>query len=229
MAAFSSLTHTSSLSPTPTNTGSSSRAKTNSTGNITSLSLHAFLATLSFLIVIVGAVVWCTTRLRRRRAVAAGTHVSPSRNGSWHYDHLLPTPMLREVHIAPTHDPKKGWDEILPVAGAPLVLGTCQTYRPSRVASWSPRQLFRFARGQQSTASAVADLSAKTPPTAVTTSMSLEPPKPPSPPSSGSVQLAVLISMPTRTARRKVEHEIRGAPVVEFGVAHVAYARPAEP
>lgn len=48
-------------------------------------------------------------------------------------------------------------------------------------------------------------------------SPSLPPPEP--------VQLAVLISMPTRTPRR-AEHEIGGLPVVEFGVAHVPYAHP---
>ncbi|KAF8269175.1 hypothetical protein EI94DRAFT_1032776 [Lactarius quietus] len=229
LSPFSPPTNTSSSSTTPTNTGSSSGGLFNNSGNLSSLSpVHAFLATLSLLFVIFGALIGRSIQLRRRRAIAEGTHVPPPHNGNWQDDHLLLTPILWEVHIAPSHDPEKGWAEILPVAGATFVpvACQCQTPRPSRRASWSPQQLSRFARGQQSTAPpAVPDLPVRTPTAA---SASLESPEPPSPPLSEPVRLAVLISMPTRTTHGRVEHEIGRPPVVEFGVARVAYAHPAE-
>ncbi|KAF8269168.1 hypothetical protein EI94DRAFT_1799559 [Lactarius quietus] len=214
----------SSSAPTPTNTASGSGSGLfNNTGNLTSLYLYTFIATLSLLFTIFALLVGRTVRIRRRRnaallaAIAAGTYVPPPpRNGKRRDDHLLPKPTLWEVHIAaaPAHDPEKGWSEILPVAGATLVPVTHLPPRPLRRASWSPRQLIRFGRSTDTL-----DL----PPATIATT-SLEASDSPTPPPPEPVRLAVLISMPTRTGRGRAEHG--GSPVVEFGVAHVAYAHP---
>ncbi|KAI9457487.1 hypothetical protein BJY52DRAFT_501922 [Lactarius psammicola] len=241
-------TNTSSPSPTSTNSGPGSGDLLPNNGNPTSLYLYTFLATLSLLFVIFGALVARSVHLRRRRnaailaAIAAGTYVPSPRNNKRRDDPLAPKPVLWDVHIAPgspAHDPEKGWAGILPVSGATLVPVTQQTPGPLRRSvgswrtSWSPRRLLRvpfFGRSRQSTGPpASPDLPSRAPPTITGLASSLEPstssPLPSLPPSE-PVHLAVLISMPTRTARGRSEHENGGPPVVEFGVAHVAYAHP---
>ncbi|KAH9061856.1 hypothetical protein EDB87DRAFT_1682514 [Lactarius vividus] len=234
-------------SPSPTSTGSGSLLPNN--GNPTSLYLYTFLATLSLLFVIFGALVARSVHLRRRRnavilaSIAAGTYVPPPQNSKRRDDPLAPKPMLWEVHITPgslPHDPEKGWAGILPVAGGTLVPVTQQTPGPLRGSvgslhtSWSARRLLRvpfLGRRRQSTGPPTTpDLPSRAPPTitaGLASSLELPVSSPLSPRlPSEPVRLAVLISMPTRTARGRAEHENGGTPVVEFGLAHVAYAHP---
>ncbi|KAN0141571.1 hypothetical protein V8E53_000033 [Lactarius tabidus] len=223
----------SSSSPSPTSSGSSSGGLFNNSGNLTSLYLYTFIATLSLLLVIFGALVARSIHLRRRRnaafiaAIAAGTYIPPLPNGKRRIDPLLPEPALWEVHITPPHDPEKGWAEMLPVAGATLVPVTRQTIAPLRRASWHPGWLSRFGRGQSTGPPAAPEDTLRTPPAAATTGSLETPESSPPPPPPEPVSLAVLISMPTRTARGRAENDVRGPPVVEFGVAHVSYADPA--
>ncbi|KAI9430442.1 hypothetical protein H4582DRAFT_2086859 [Lactarius indigo] len=249
MAASSSQTSlptTTSPSPTPPGSGSSGILPNN--GNPTSLYLYTFLATLSLLFVIFGALIARSIHLRRRRnaaiiaSIAAGTYIPPPQNSKRRDDPLAPKPSLWEVHLtpgSPPSDPEKGWAGILPVAGGTLVPVTQPTPGPLRGSvgswrtSWSARRLLRapfLGRRHQPTRPPTSpDLPSRVPPTiAADLASSLEPPVPsPSPPQlpSEPVHLAVLISMPTRTARGRTEHE-NGPPVVEFGVAQVAYAHP---
>ncbi|KAH8986468.1 hypothetical protein EDB92DRAFT_2116410 [Lactarius akahatsu] len=233
-------------SPSPTSTGSGPLLPTN--GNPTSLYLYTFLATLSLLFVIFGALVARSVHLRRRRnavilaSIAAGTYVPPPQNSKRRDDPLAPKPVLWEVHItpgSPPHDPEKGWAGILPVAGGTLVPVTQQTLGPLRGSvgswrtSWSARRLLRvpfLGRRHQSTGPPTTpDHPSRAPTITAGLASSLElPVSSPSSPRlpSEPVHLAVLISMPIRTARWRAEHENGGAPVVEFGVTRVAYAHP---
>lgn len=229
---MSSTSTSSSSPPTLTNSGSSSGSIFSNGSNLTSLYLYTFIATIALLLVIFGALVARTIHLRRRRnaaylaAIAAGTYVTPPHNGKRRYDPLLPKPALWEVHTTP-HDPEKGWAEMLPVAGATLVPVTRQTITPLRRASWHLRCLSSYGRGHQFIAPPTApDVPSRTPVTATTASLETPESSPPVPPPE-PVSLAVLISMPTRTARTRAEQEFGGPPVVEFGVAHVSYADPA--
>jgi len=210
-----------SSSPSTANPGPASGGLLPNSGNPTSLYLYTFvgLATLALLFMIFGALVMRSIHIRRRRnavilaAIAAGTYVPPHPNGKRRDDPLAPKPVLWEVHMAPSHDPEKGgWAEILPVAGATLVPVTQQTPGHlrrtvgSRLVSWLPRRVPDL-------------LPSRNPPTITP---GLEPPASPPPSPSEPVHLAVLVSMPTRTALGRAEHV--GPPVVEFGVAHAAYA-----
>lgn len=240
-------TDASSPSPTSTSPAPGSGDIIPSNGNPTSLYLYTFVATLALLFVIFGALIARSVHMRRRRnaailaAIAAGTYVPQPRTSKRRDDPLAPKPVLWEVHTgpaSPADDPEKGWAGILPVAGATLVpVSVTQQAPPAplqhsvgsldRRASWSPRWLSRvpsfFGRGRRPTGPPAApDL-----PTIASSgplASSSEPPPPPLP--SEPVRLAVLISMPTRTARGRPEHEKGEPPVVEFGVAQVTYARP---
>jgi hypothetical protein len=193
-------------SPTPTPTTTTNILPT-SNGNPTSLYLYTFVATLALLTLIFGALVARSIHIRRRRnaailaAIAAGTYVPPP-NSKWRDDPLAPKPMLWEVHISLSQDLEKGWTTILPVAGATLVPVTQQDLRRSVGSSWS-RVPYFGGTGRQSTG----------PPPSPTIISALEPPAS----SPEPVDLAVLVSMPTR------ERSKGGPRVVEFGVAHVAY------
>jgi len=140
-------------------------------------------------------------------------------------DLLAPKPLLWEVHIVP-HDLEKGWAGMLPIAGATLVPIPQQA--PGHLggsvgSSWMrPLRVPYFGRGRQSPGPPPP--TPPDPPTIATSFVELPPSVPPPP--SEPVHLAVLVSMPTQTARGIAEH---GPPVVEFGVAHVTYTHPTEP
>jgi len=221
---FPNFPPTGSPPPSPPNgPDSNSQGSNNNSIPPVSLVLYIFSVTLILLLLVLAAFVSRTVRRRRRRNATVLAALTTGAYGpSAGLRGKLPAskPVLWESHIAPLHEEDaKGWADIVPVAGATMVPvdeTPADDVRFGRLASWPARLRFSPNRSRrQPPIVTVADSSPTLP--------STEPPPPLSP---EPVHLTVLISMPTPFAHTKAGQENGGPPVVELGVAQVAYTTP---
>ncbi|KAH9958111.1 hypothetical protein BC827DRAFT_1269726 [Russula dissimulans] len=221
--------------PDFTPTGPPTADSTTSSNNLapgnsppTSLYLYTFVATLSLLFVIFSMLVARSVRLRRQRhaavlaAIATGSY-SPSNtalHGRRAGNLLAPKPVLWEARIVPSLEStnintEKGWDEILPLAGATMVLVTK-----------SPESGVRFERAPQRSQLRIPAFATR--PSVVPDPSTVPPLEAsiafPAPAPSKPIHLSVLVSMPTPPVPWMDQRENGGPPVVELGVTKAEYA-----